>query len=287
MVRHFVVALGLALGWWVPARASDPNVLWRIVHTECVPHQEQFHTPLPCTEVNIALGWAVLKDIVGKTQFLLIPTARVTGIEDKAVLAAGAPGYWEAAWGARLLVEAEAGRALPDDVLSLAVNSIHGRSQNQLHIHIDCISPEVRAAISAHAAEIGEKWGAFPVPLAGHAYRAMRVDTLDRPGADPFQLVAAALPDGGAMGEQGVAAVGDGFGLVLLATQADPASGNWGKRRSCRTIPARWRGGCRSCWGMGAWRRWGCFAVRVMQSARWGEARFGTAVGDGRDQRGG
>ncbi len=229
MVRHCMVALGLALAWWVPARASDPNVLWRIVHTECVPHQEQFHTPLPCAEVNIAGGWAVLKDIVGKTQFLLIPTARVTGIEDKAVLAAGVPGYWEAAWEARFLVEAEAGRALPDDVLSLAINSIHGRTQNQLHIHIDCISPEVRAALRAHAAEIGERWGAFPVPLAGHAYRAMRVDTLDRPGADPFRLVAAALPDGGTMGEQSVAAVGDGFGLVLLATQADLASGNHGE----------------------------------------------------------
>ena len=37
-------------------------------------------------------------------------------------------------------MEAEAGRALPDDVLSLAINSIHGRSQDQLHIHIDCIA---------------------------------------------------------------------------------------------------------------------------------------------------
>ena len=67
------------------------------------------------------------------------------------------------------------------------------------------------------------------MPLAGHAYRAMRVDTLDRPGADPFRLVAAALPDGSSMGEQGVAAVGDGFGLVLLATTADLASGNHGE----------------------------------------------------------
>lgn len=229
MVRHFAVLLGLALGGWVPARASDPNALWRIVHTECVPHQEQFHTPLPCTEVNIAGGWAVLKDIVGKTQFLLIPTARVTGIEDKAVLAAGAPGYWEAAWEDRRLVEAAAGRPLPEDALSLAINSIHGRTQNQLHIHIDCISPDVRAALRAHAAEIGETWAAFPVPLAGHAYRAMRVETLDRPGADPFQLVAAALPDGSSMGEQSVAAVGEGFGLVLLATTADPATGNRGE----------------------------------------------------------
>ena len=121
--KLYLTALALGACWSAPARASDPNVLWHIVHDQCVPHQEQFHWPLPCAEVNLAFGYAILKDIEGATQFLLIPTARVTGIEDPAILVPGAPNYWEAAWQARGLVQALAKGPLPTNDLSLAINS--------------------------------------------------------------------------------------------------------------------------------------------------------------------
>jgi CDP-diacylglycerol pyrophosphatase len=45
----------------------------------------------------------VLKDIHGVLQYLLIPTARVSGIESPLLLQADAPDYWAAAWQARQL----------------------------------------------------------------------------------------------------------------------------------------------------------------------------------------
>jgi CDP-diacylglycerol pyrophosphatase len=236
--RHWLAATAAAACLTAgPARlhAADPNVLWRIVHDQCVPHQAQFGAPLPCTAVNRAGGYAVLKDIEGATQFLLIPTARVTGIEDPAILAPGAPNYWQAAWDATNLVEAEANQALPREDLSLAINSIHGRTQNQLHIHIDCIRLDVRDVLRQHAAEIGETWARFPVPLSGHPYQAMRVETLNRPGATPFQLLADQLPGARAdMGDETLLAVGATFaggdpGFYLLAGRADLATGNRGE----------------------------------------------------------
>ena len=50
-------------------------------------------------------GFVVLKDIRGVAQFLLIPTARIGGIEDPAILAPDATNYWDAAWRARDFVD--------------------------------------------------------------------------------------------------------------------------------------------------------------------------------------
>ena len=81
--------------------AADANALWHIVSEQCVPDQKQNHSPKPCEQVDLAGGYAVLKDLVGNTQYLLIPTARISGIESPAVLAPNAPNYWADAWHAR------------------------------------------------------------------------------------------------------------------------------------------------------------------------------------------
>src|SRR5262249_59391119 len=45
---------------------------------------------------------------------------------------------------------------------------------NQLHIHIDCIRADVRAAIGRNQAKISFSWAPFPEILAGHHYMAIR-----------------------------------------------------------------------------------------------------------------
>ena len=67
---------------------------------------------------------AVLKDLVGTTQYLLIPTARVTGIESPEILSPGAPNYFQSAWEAKSFVDQRAGWTLPRDWVSLAINSV-------------------------------------------------------------------------------------------------------------------------------------------------------------------
>jgi CDP-diacylglycerol pyrophosphatase len=209
------------------AVASNPNALWIVVHDACVPNQRQFGNPSPCTKVDLAAGYAILKDRVGLTQFLLIPTARVAGIEDPAILAPDAPHYWAQAWNARGYVDQRAGRLLARDEVSLAVNSVNGRTQAQLHIHIDCIKLEVKAALHAYAPEIGPYWAAFPVPLAGDSYLAEKVDAYDLSGVNPFRLLAE-LPEARAgMGEETLVVTGetesDGRpGFILLAGRSVP-----------------------------------------------------------------
>jgi CDP-diacylglycerol pyrophosphatase len=226
-----LTAFGLAVS--MPVAAADPNALWDIVNRRCVADQRSAGEPAPCALVDLdggeARGYAVLKDLVGATQFLLIPTARVAGIESPEVLAADAPNYFADAWRARSYAEQRAGRGLPRDWMSLAVNSSAARSQNQLHIHIDCVRADVREALAARAGDIGPTWAPLSVPLAGQWYRALALvgDELD--AVNPFRLLADGLAAGESMGAQTLVVVGstgaDGRGgFVLLAGRSDAAS---------------------------------------------------------------
>ncbi len=213
--------------------ATDPDILWKIVHNRCVVDQTKFGHPAPCAVVDLAAGYAILKDIVGATQYLLIPTTRITGIESPAVLDAATPNYFAQAWNETGLVDARLGKTLPRQDLSLAINALTGRTQDQLHIHIDCIRADVRDALARNAASVGRAWAPFPEPLAGAAWRAIRIDgaTLS---ANPFMLLAAGVPGArSAMGLHTLVLAGETFaggqpGFILLDNHADPAAGDMG-----------------------------------------------------------
>jgi CDP-diacylglycerol pyrophosphatase len=218
----------LAGSVWV-ARAADPDALWKIVHDRCVPDEIAHTDPAPCESVSLAEGYAILKDIRGATQFLLIPTTRVPGIESPAILATDAPNYFRLAWQARGMVSARAGHHLPDDAISLAINSVFGRTQNQLHIHIDCLRADVRDALSVHANNIGPKWALLDTPFLGRRYRAMRLAGDDLT-ANPFELLAHSLNDVAAEMPKHtlvVTAAPDG-GFIILDDAADVSAGNVG-----------------------------------------------------------
>lgn len=215
----------------VTAQTINPDALWKIVHGLCVPDEEQHHDPAPCTEVDLAGGYAVLKDILGKTQFLVIPTAETRGIETPAIIAPDAPNYFADAWRARRFVDQALGHELPRDLIALAINSSLARSQEQLHIHVDCIRPDVRATLRDHQGEIGGRWAPFDPPLAGRHYRAMRVAGKELT-SNPFVLLADGV-DGarGAMGQHTLVVTGASFpggapGFILLDDQADLAQGD-------------------------------------------------------------
>jgi CDP-diacylglycerol pyrophosphatase len=214
--------------------AADPDALWKIVHERCVPAERSGNAqkPAPCEVVDPSGHYAVLKDRVGATQYLVIPTDRVTGIEDPALLAPDAPNYWAAAWQARRYVADLAGRAIARQDIAVAVNSQKGRSQNQLHFHVDCIRAEVRDALAAHEAAIGPDWRKLDVPLAGHDYLAMRLVAPQLGRVDPFKMLAGKLPAAAAdMGDQTLVVAGARFrdgtdGFYFLTDHADLARGD-------------------------------------------------------------
>jgi CDP-diacylglycerol pyrophosphatase len=226
MAAALVVLLGF---FGAGAARADPNALWDIVNDRCVPDQQQHGDPAPCALVDG--DSAVLKDLVGDRQFLLIPTARVTGIESPELLAPDAPNYFADAWRARSFVDERAGFTLPRDWVSLAINSEDARTQDQLHIHVDCVRADVAEALAVHADAVGPAWAPFPVPLVGDEYSAIAVEGEDI-DVNPFQLladgIAGARED---MGRQTLVVVGAYLpggrpGFVILADHVDVALGD-------------------------------------------------------------
>jgi CDP-diacylglycerol pyrophosphatase len=224
-----------ALSLLLPTSAThafDPSALWNIVHEKCVPNQQQHGDPAPCVAVDlkggVEHGYVVLKDNNGPSQHLLLPTARIVGIEGPALQAPDATNYFAAAWDARRFVEKSLGHDLPVDRVGLAVNSILARTQNQLHIHIDCIRPDVRAALARLKSSIGTSWTALAEPLNSHSYQAMRVMGATLDGHDPFKLLADGVPGAGASMKTRTLVVagmlfdGDKPGFVILTDHIDP-----------------------------------------------------------------
>ena len=120
---------------------------------------------------------------------------------------------------------------MPRDAIGLAINAVSRRSQDQLHIHIDCVAPDVRAALGAWRDKLTADWQILPFPLAGRRYWARRLDSPDLADAAPFRLLADGLA--GAkddMAGETLVVIGATFepgqpGFVMLADRADPAGG--------------------------------------------------------------
>jgi CDP-diacylglycerol pyrophosphatase len=235
-----VAALGISLaaGYLLVEIAEGSlelprNALWEVVHNICVPGELRNHDPMPCVRVQvdegIDRGFAILRDPRGGTQFLLIPTARISGIESPAIRQQNAPNYFSMAWEVRTHLDDALGRALPRDDVGLAVNSVVSRSQDQLHIHFSCIQPDVFRALRRHEKWIGSRWAPFRTSLVDERYLAMWVPGEHLGPHNPFRLLAEGLPGASAdMANRTLVVVGftrsDGTpGFVLLADQVNDA----------------------------------------------------------------
>jgi CDP-diacylglycerol pyrophosphatase len=237
-------ATGAALACLAATPAPDvhPDALWHVVHWLCTPDKRLLGRSAPCLAVDRNKGYAVVPDPEHHTQVLLVPTRRLTGIESPALLAADTPNYWRYAWDARRFVERRAHRPIPRDDIALAINSETSRTQNQLHIHIDCVRPDVRAILADRQGEIDQAWSPLDVPLAGRLYWARRLDGADLQDRDPFKMLARGVPEArDDMGRFSLAVIGMDFadgspGFVLLAEGGPAAFGEGLLDHACAVL---------------------------------------------------
>ncbi len=167
--------LALLAGTWIAATVGTAradflprSALWTVVRS-CVLAKASFGTPFPCLEVSPGRagepGFAVIRAPGQTTHVIVTPTDEIPGIESPLVLKPIAGGYWRAALAARrFVVEGSNGRATLDTI-GLALNSERTRSQDQLHIHAECVRPDVLQAIRAQAGEIGQAWRLLAHPV--------------------------------------------------------------------------------------------------------------------------
>lgn len=206
--------------WW---NSSDRDQLRQIVTGQCVPHQRDSHLPAPCEQANLDAGYVLLKDRNGPLQYLLMPTYRINGIESPLLLQPHTPNFFWQAWQSRGVMGKMRGSPLPDNAISLTINSRTGRTQNHFHIHMSCLRNDVRIKLDSEAVNISSRWLALPGGLLGHHYLARRVTEAELVQRSPFLMLAEEVPDArDHMGRYSMAMLQQADrSFVLLATQRD------------------------------------------------------------------
>ncbi|MFE1602989.1 CDP-diacylglycerol diphosphatase [Methylobacterium sp. ID0610] len=186
---RIVLALLAALGPVREAQAVSRNSLWLVVRT-CIEAERLAGLSFPCLRVKAGdaanPGYALVRPPGAQSHLLLVPTTPVSGIEAPALQRDPGAAYWRDALEARQsVVDALKGRVSLNDV-ALAVNSKGGRSQDQLHIHLDCVAPRVRTALNAQAGTIDRRWTRLPFMLEKDYYYVMRVSAVEARSFNPF-----------------------------------------------------------------------------------------------------
>ena len=217
-----LIVIAAAL-WYFWPHSSNPNALWNIISQKCLPNQRSNGKPAPCAQVDEQQGFVVLKDMNGPLQYLLMPTARITGMESPALLEPATPNFFSQAWAARHYMAEKYGKPIDDSNVSLAINSQYGRSQNQLHIHISCLLPEVKKRLIKDGVAMGYNWQQLPDKLLGHTYLARKVTPAELNQRGAFRILAEGVPEADKkMGHYGMAMVSlQGGDFLLLASERD------------------------------------------------------------------
>ena len=107
----------------------------------------------------------------------------------------------------------------PPEGLGLAINSVAGRTQNLLHIHISCVLPEVARGAGGGADRARLGGGAVP-DARGAAFNVRKVARLE---PSPFLLLRELPGAAEDMGDQSLGVIGgaDG-GFFMLTNSTEP-----------------------------------------------------------------
>lgn len=205
------------------------GTLWRVEQT-CVLNQRATGSPFPCLTVDLTGGFAVLRAPFRQTHVVTMPLLRISGVEDPVLQRSGGRDAFEAAWQARHYVQDELKRPLQPVDVGLAVNSRYTRSQDQLHIHVDCVNQTVRDRLAGLVPGLPtDRWQPAAFIWKGQSYAARRLDRTDLTGINVFALAAelpaiAAAPSRTTLAAVGARRPDGGTGFVLMAGQSNPRS---------------------------------------------------------------
>lgn len=172
---------------------SSRDLLWIAVRT-CAAAQALTGRPTPCLALDPGasdrIGTAILRAPGSRMHLVVMPLSRIGGIEDPGLASRAGRDLWRAALAARPFVTDtyRGGLALAD--VGLAVNSVGGRSQDQLHVHVGCLEPGVRAALSRlPPGPDARAWRPLAVLLEETRFYRLRVPAAVADTFNPFEAL--------------------------------------------------------------------------------------------------
>jgi CDP-diacylglycerol pyrophosphatase len=174
---------------------------------------------LPCLETNLEAGYAVLRPPFGRTDTILTPLKAIKGLEDPQLQAPDAPNYFALAYASRRWIGAPQGR------LALAVNSRLARSQDQLHIHMGCLSGDFVGRLDHALGPKANEWFRAADMAPGLELWTYRLGGKPLAGFAPFRLARTLLGDDRALARTTLAVVEAPSDFVVVVVRSRP--GGW------------------------------------------------------------
>ncbi len=230
--RILCVAAALAFSTHAAIAGVGRGALWRVVQA-CLINHAVTGSAFPCLAVNIMggseRGYAILRPPFSASDLILAPTKRIIGVEDPSLQALDAPNYFEDAWSARNFLDSADQRPIARDEIVLAVNSRQARTQDQLHVHIGCLTAAARRSIGGLVPALSDSdWLPLGRPFHGLEFWGRLIGAENLAGLNPFRLAAEAWPKQSKDRSQLTLAVAatrlsDGReGFILLASYDNP-----------------------------------------------------------------
>jgi CDP-diacylglycerol pyrophosphatase len=209
------------------ANLASRYVLWQVVRA-CMLDKATTGAPLPCLEVETsdgdARGWVVLRPPIGAPDTILVPTRRIAGIEDHLLYAPNVPNYFALAWAARHWLAKSDGGAPADDRVALAVNSRLARSQDQLHVHVGCLTQRFSRHLDEHAlGPASAEWVRGRDIAPGLEFWSYRSGVKDWAQLEPFHLARALVEDEKTLARVTLAAALFHGEIVVFALKSRPS----------------------------------------------------------------
>jgi CDP-diacylglycerol pyrophosphatase len=197
-LRSVLLTVAALATFSAAAAVENREALWGVVQM-CRINYEITGAAFPCLEANVEdgarHGYVILRPPVGDPDLILSPTRKISGVEESGLAAEDAPNYFDMAWSARSILAHGGGEPPGREDVGLAVNSELARTQDQLHIHIGCLSNDVKQAIAALTPELSSsRWRRLSLPNKGVLFWARTIGQDSLAGVNPFRIVAENLP---------------------------------------------------------------------------------------------
>ncbi|MEH3021108.1 MAG: CDP-diacylglycerol diphosphatase [Pseudomonas oryzihabitans] len=176
------------------AGCSSRELLRQVTVGLCEPNARLTGFASPCRAVVTDPGYAVLRAPGERQHFILVPLRPLRGLESPALWRPGQPNWFGLAWRQRWYLSAWGPAPVPDTWVGLALNAPSGRSQDQLHVHLACVRPELRLLLWRLAPAMDEHWRPLPGALAGSRYQARRLSEAQLLAPDFFRRLAMQPP---------------------------------------------------------------------------------------------
>lgn len=109
--------------------------------------------------------FTIIKSLGTRYHYLFVPVTVIAGIESPEFWTTGYPAWFQKAWRFRHIAAPWLGNGVAAEKLGIAINSLPRRTQDQLHIHINCIRKDVQDEINSAA--FSKTWAPITLQSSG------------------------------------------------------------------------------------------------------------------------